>query len=100
MKGKDKTKQTITESNFETLSLSKEYVMKLFGSQDPNKTNKNENDNHQKLMKEFMKQLDNTSCRNDIISWLKSLEKDMLYRVFCIEGQTWLVATLLKMFWK
>ncbi len=24
----------------------------------------------------------------------------MLYKVFCIEGQTWLVGTLLKMYWK
>ena len=51
-------------------------------------------------MQEFIKQLDKNTCRNDIIDWLKSLDKKMLYRVFCIEGQTWLVATLLKMFWK
>lgn len=101
MKAKDKAKQNDPENpNFETFYLSKDYVLSLFNSHDPNKASKKENQNHQKLMKEFMKQLDNTSCRNDILAWLKSLDKQMLYRVFCIEGQTWLVATLLKMFWK
>jgi hypothetical protein len=31
---------------------------------------------------------------------LKGLSPEKLYQVFCIEGQTWLVAALLKMYWK
>ena len=92
-----------SDDSFETFNLPKDYALKLFGNLDNNKSgtlNKKETKDTKDLMKEFMKQIEQTTCRNDIIEWQKSLDKKMLYKVFCIEGQTWLVGTILKMYWK
>jgi hypothetical protein len=56
------------QNDLSTFGLPKEYLLKLFSGSDRSK-DKDEQDNRQAIMQQFMKQLENNSSRADIISW-------------------------------
>lgn len=69
MNHKNKTQKNQNDDSFETFNLPKGYALKLFGNPDNNKSSCKDKKETKDLMKEFMKQIEQTTCRNDIIEW-------------------------------